>query len=389
MNILKINTESGGDTVFSGFTKTNVVIDNLITGGTLNGTILSLNKLDGTQINVNGFISATASGVTSVNGITTQIQFFQTGTTGIDFNIVSSGDTHSFNFPIASSGSTGKLNSSDWTTFNNKLDKTAFDIYSANTVTKFTADIPVILSGGKTLGKYTNGQTIPAIGKTAQEVLLDIAQEFISPSIGFNIVSDTIKEKGVSVTSVIINYNTSPNSAIISLRKIMKNGVIINNPVINNGGFTHNSQNIIFSDSVGDRTYSYQVDYTNFGTQTNNGVINFYAPSFFGVGSSNLLSAVTTMVGLETALPSSKELRTSRSRGATIFNPVNNRYFFVYPASFGNLASIIDQNGFNITAGFTLSTQVILLADGITNENYNIYISNTNTTQTNFSITFN
>lgn len=49
-------------------------------------------------------------------------------------------------------------------------------------VTTFTQNIPVILSGSKTLGKYGNGSTIPAIGKTMEQVMLDIAAEYINPA---------------------------------------------------------------------------------------------------------------------------------------------------------------------------------------------------------------
>lgn len=253
----------------------------------------------------------------------------------------------------------------------------------------FTADIPVILSGGKTFGKYLSGQTVPAIGKTAQQVLLDVAQEFVGPSIGFGITSGTIKEKGVAVTSVSMNYSTAPNSAIVTLRKLLKNATVINNPVSDVGSFTDIPVNIIFSNNSGDRTYSYQVDYSNASTQTSSNTIEFYAPSFYGTGSVNALISVTTIAQLDAALASSKEIRTSRSKSNVTFNPVLSRYFFVYPSAFGNLASIIDQNSFNITAGFTLSNKVITLADGITNETYNVYISNTDTSQTNFVITFN
>jgi hypothetical protein len=46
----------------------------------------------------------------------------------------------------------------------------------------FGANIPVVLAGGKNFGKYTNGDIIPAAGKTAEQVLNDIAAEFLSPS---------------------------------------------------------------------------------------------------------------------------------------------------------------------------------------------------------------
>ncbi len=55
-------------------------------------------------------------------------------------------------------------------------------IQAATAGAVFDANIPVVLSGGKTLGKYVNGQTIIAIGKTAQQVITDIALEYINPA---------------------------------------------------------------------------------------------------------------------------------------------------------------------------------------------------------------
>lgn len=68
-------------------------------------------------------------GLTALNNLTDNTQFLATGTTGTDFNINSSGDTHTFNLPVASASNTGKLSASDWTNFNNKVDS---NIYTAN-----------------------------------------------------------------------------------------------------------------------------------------------------------------------------------------------------------------------------------------------------------------
>jgi hypothetical protein len=59
--------------------------------------------------------------LTSLNNLTRQVQFFGTGTSGTDFGIVSSVATHTFNLPIASATNTGKLSSTDWSTFNGKV----------------------------------------------------------------------------------------------------------------------------------------------------------------------------------------------------------------------------------------------------------------------------
>ena len=47
-------------------------------------------------------------------------QTYTTGTSGTDFTINSSGNTHTFNMPTASAVNRGLLSSADWTTFNNK-----------------------------------------------------------------------------------------------------------------------------------------------------------------------------------------------------------------------------------------------------------------------------
>jgi len=65
-------------------------------------------------------VTTFSKGILSINGLTDQSQNLTTGTSGTNFNIASSGDTHTFNLPIASATNTGKLSSTDWSTFNNK-----------------------------------------------------------------------------------------------------------------------------------------------------------------------------------------------------------------------------------------------------------------------------
>lgn len=68
-----------------------------------------------------GVVSGGAgSGITNLNGLTATTQIFTPGTTGTDFNVLSSGSTHTFNFPDASASNRGLLTSADWTTFNGK-----------------------------------------------------------------------------------------------------------------------------------------------------------------------------------------------------------------------------------------------------------------------------
>ena len=74
-------------------------------------------------------VTTFSTGIATLNGLTDQVQYFATGSTGTNFNITSSGDTHTFNIPISSASATGLLNSTDWNTFNNKVDD---NIYTAD-----------------------------------------------------------------------------------------------------------------------------------------------------------------------------------------------------------------------------------------------------------------
>jgi hypothetical protein len=63
-----------------------------------------------------------STGMAALNGLSAQVQQFATGTAGNDFTITSSGSTHTFDLPTASASASGKLSSTDWSTFNAKVD---------------------------------------------------------------------------------------------------------------------------------------------------------------------------------------------------------------------------------------------------------------------------
>jgi hypothetical protein len=69
------------------------------------------------------------TGLTALNGLTQQVQNLAVGTSGTDFAISSSTDTHTFNLPTASASNRGALSSTDWSTFNNKQNALSFTPY--------------------------------------------------------------------------------------------------------------------------------------------------------------------------------------------------------------------------------------------------------------------
>ena len=108
-------------------------------------------------------ITTFSTGITALNGLTAQVQYFATGTSGSDFNISSTTATHTFNLPVASAANTGKLSSTDWSTFNGKVPYTGAN---ANVdLGNFNFDANNI-SGGAIIAKLNGPASSPFVLKT-------------------------------------------------------------------------------------------------------------------------------------------------------------------------------------------------------------------------------
>ena len=103
-------------------------------------------------------ITTFTTGLTALNGLTAQVQYFQVGTSGTDFNIASATATHTFNLPTASAVNRGALSSADWAIFNGKqnaITLTTTGTSGVSTLVGSTLNIPnysTDLSGYVTLG---------------------------------------------------------------------------------------------------------------------------------------------------------------------------------------------------------------------------------------------
>jgi len=112
------------------------IVDNSV------GRTSTLHTEDG---NLCQIITTFSTGVSSLNGLTANTQYFATGTSGTDFNINSLVDTHTFNLPTASSTKRGALSSADWSTFSakqNALTLTTTGTSGAATLVGATLNIP-------------------------------------------------------------------------------------------------------------------------------------------------------------------------------------------------------------------------------------------------------
>jgi hypothetical protein len=95
--------------------------------------------------------STAATGITTLNSLTSNFQYFEVGTSGNSFNISSSGSTHTFNIPIAGTGATGLVSTLDQSfagikTFTNDV------VLSSNTASISTSSGALTVTGGVGIG---------------------------------------------------------------------------------------------------------------------------------------------------------------------------------------------------------------------------------------------
>jgi hypothetical protein len=133
------------------------------------------NDIDTTQwVEINSFVGGidpvtNIYGITDINGILQYVQYFATGKSGNDFNIVSSGSTHTFNIPYAGVGATGLISGLAQTiggikTFSNGL-------ISGSGATIFGSlhlpNNPLLgIYGGTGYSTYTQGDLLVGAGST-------------------------------------------------------------------------------------------------------------------------------------------------------------------------------------------------------------------------------
>jgi hypothetical protein len=141
-------------------------------------------------------VTTFSTGLNALNGLTAQVQYFATGTSGSDFNISSATDTHTFNLPSASSSNRGLLTSADWTTFSNSK------------VTSVSGTAPVVSSGG----------TTPAISMAKATTSVDgylSATDFTTFNNKGNgtvtsVAALTLGTTGTDLSSTVANGTTTP-----------------------------------------------------------------------------------------------------------------------------------------------------------------------------------
>jgi len=237
----------------------------------------------------------------------------------------------------------------------------------------FINDIPVVLSGGKTLGKYVNGDIIPAAGKTFEEVMNDISQEFLEPTFSsFSIGQPSPLEVGASYTGVkTFSWGTS-NSANVAPNTILirdvTNAVVLGSALTNDGSEDLDVLGPIVKTTSTSHLYRIEGEDTQGGTfQINTSVVWQWRRYYGKDASAGPLNETQVEALPNNGLASGFSGNYSFPAGAGYAN-------FAFPVAWGTATTFKDTSTNLDVAMEPLYTIMITNAEGIT-QTYNIHRS--------------
>lgn len=224
------------------------------------------------------------------------------------------------------------------------------------------------------LSGFSNRFSIPwvTVGlRAAIDKILDLV--YTGPQIdSFTGTLNTLREKGDVVAAITLNATvtkTVDDFARVQFKEGVNNVQDENPPADVDGPLYSAPYSTPFSDNI---AFSVEVtdDGTSGGPTTTIANTNyvFVYPYYHGAGVPALSAAAVAAL--------TKTIRTSNANVNENFTTVNGDvYYFAYPASYGALTSILDENSFEVIGDFTLRTENITGLDASA-VSYRIYESN-------------
>lgn len=202
---------------------------------------------------------------------------------------------------------------------------------------------------------------------------------YVAPSITLgSSPSAEYLELGTTLTNIALSAFTVKNSSPI-LNVTFYRGATqiysVSSPHSSGGTETYTDTGTISGTTAYTATVS---DALN--TVTSNSIaFTFLYPFYYGVGAQALTGVQVQSLTKILQPAQNTEVFTS---------PTEQVYYYAYPQAYGVLANIKDQNGFNVTAGYTRRSVTLTMLDS-TSQPYYIYEFNTVTTQTSFGVFYN
>jgi len=282
-----------------------------------------------------------------------------------------------------------KLNITDTSSLLKKAD-TSFLLQKVDTAAilamyakKFTKDV-VVNYGGGSLGKYANGTTIPAKGKTLDDFLLDLVSKSVAP--GFSAPSVSI---GASPGAGSYEIGYDPGLVSLSSTYTKNDGGNASSTIFYKGGTALSANTNSPGPITTTVSYSVTVNYAA-GTATKNDNLGTPYPNTITAGSTSASLSFSSYSkrywgGISTPFGSTADIRTlttapsSDNAGSTqtftgnLMPTGTQNVFFAYLATSPDLTSIL-YNGLEQIDSYTKSIVTITNAQGYS-QNYKVYTS--------------
>lgn len=242
----------------------------------------------------------------------------------------------------------------------------------------FTNNTPTVQAhGGVPVGKTFNNVPV-------NEVLNMILYPWVAPAVSAQIKvpgNGGVKEFGDIQHVTSIGVTVTKKSSNITKVEIFDGSESLvsktGSEVTNGGTFTFTVDKQVSAN----KSYLAKVtDAADKVTTANTGTFTFVYPYYWGVIDASALVNEATVKGL------AKQIVTKGNK-SNKFTAVNQKICFAYPKSYGALASIKDQNNFDVTGTFA-RTEVTITGLDKTPQTYYVY-TNSPSTVTGFGMNFN
>lgn len=230
-------------------------------------------------------------------------------------------------------------------------------IYDQNT--KYTNETPIV----SPIGSIEVGETFDNV--PVKDMLTKILYPYVKPNVTAtcNVGSKTA-EKGETITITTITANVTKKSNAIQKVEAYNGSSLIEAKTdgVENGGAIVFNTNQSVTDNT---TFSVKVNDGKSTVTANGSSFTFVYPFYWGVveTAAELNSELIVALTKDVSGKSTKSYKTTTN---------NNSAIIAYPASYGNLKSILDPNGFENLGAFTKSTIEVTGLDS-TPQSYNVY----------------
>jgi hypothetical protein len=324
--------------------------------------------------------------VQTVNGFTGNVKLLKANipdlinvdNTSDELKPLSLAATTAFNLKLDITDTSNLLKKSDTSFLLHKVDTTAILAMYAK---KFTKDVKI---NGTSLGKYANGATIPAKGKTLDEFLEDLVSNSIPPI--FTPPSVTISaspiagayeigyDPGVVTLNSTFNKNDGGNA---TSTLFYKSGTVLPANTNSPGPITttiNYSVIVIYAAGTSTKNDNLDTPYPNTVTASSiTAALSFssYSKRYWG-GASVPFSSTADIRTLTTA-PSSDNSGSSQTHTVNLTPTGTQNVFFAYLATSPDLTSIL-YNGLEQIDSYTKAIVTITNAQGYS-QNYKVYTS--------------